>query len=482
MSKKEEQVEIIEPLDIAVRQTNLPQISNFEASLMGLLQKHGLPSQSILVPISQRVAVFNNIGIVVDQVEMERRSTSVYISKFIAAVASGLFDAALNYLWDETISDLRRRVAQYDLSYFYDNAVSNPEKRKKLDNENDLVKIDDNELIHGAREIELISELGFKHLDFIRYMRNWASAAHPNQNEITGLQLVSWLETCIREVISLPLSNIVVEIKRLLSNIKTSSISDPQAKEIAAFFMNLTQDQVNNLASGFYGIYTRTTTDSQTRQNIHNLLPFLWGRVDEKTRQQFGIKYGKFVANNDQDEKTLARQFLDLVSGASYIPDDLRAVEIQAAVENLTAVHWGHNNFYNEPPFARELKRLVGQVKIPKQINHYYVLGLVEVFLTNGNGVAWNAEVVYIELLGKFDPDQALLAILSFDDERISSLLQFTLCQKKFKELLNLMKQKVSSPAVKELIIDIETSGRLDRLRDDHRIREKVDNILRIIA
>ena len=25
-------------------------------------------------------------------------------------------------------------------------------------------------------------------------MRNWASAAHPNQSELTGLNLISWLE------------------------------------------------------------------------------------------------------------------------------------------------------------------------------------------------------------------------------------------------------------------------------------------------
>ena len=314
-------------------------------------------------------------------------------------------------------------------------------------------------------------------------MRNWASAAHPNQNEITGLQLVAWLETCIREVISLPISNVAVEIKRLLSNIKNTSISEADAREIASFFMNLTQEQVNILASGFFGIYTRISTISQTRQNIHKLLPFLWGRVNENTREQFGIKYGRFVASNDQEEKQLARQFLDVVSGTSYIPDDLRAVEVQTAIENLTSVHWGHNNFYNEPPFARELQRLVGGGRIPKQVNLYYVLGLVEVFLTNGNGVAWNAEPIYFELLGKFNPEQALHTIMSFNDERIYSLLQFALCQRKYRELLRVMKDKVSSPAVKELIIDIESyQGPLDKLRDDHRIRQKVDNILLIIS
>src|SRR5207253_2798326 len=109
----------------------------------------------------------------------------------------------------------------------------------------------------GAKEIGLISALGFRHLDYIRYMRNWASAAHPNQNEISGLQLIGWLETCVKEVISLPLSQIVVDIRKLLSNIKTNSISEAEGREIGAFFLSLTQDQANNLASGFFGIYTR---------------------------------------------------------------------------------------------------------------------------------------------------------------------------------------------------------------------------------
>lgn len=33
-------------------------------------------------------------------------------------------------------------------------------------------------------------------------MRNWASTAHPNQNELTGLQLIEWLETCMRSYIT----------------------------------------------------------------------------------------------------------------------------------------------------------------------------------------------------------------------------------------------------------------------------------------
>ena len=458
------------------------QLREFESSLLGFLSQHGLPTASILVPVSERAIVFRNIESVLDRVPNDQKQRSIYLSKYLSAVAAGLFDAALNYLWDETIAELRNRVAQYDLSYFYDNAVGNSEKRKDLNTEDDLDKIDDNALIHGAKAIELISEIGYKHLDYIRSMRNWASAAHPNQNTLTGLQVLGWLETCIIEVISLPLSNIVVEIGRFLANVKTNVISANDARSIAGFFANLTQDQVNKLASGLFGIYTRSDTAQQARENIHHLVPFLWDRVGETTRQQFGTKYGKFVANNDEAEQQLARQFLDMVSGQSYMPDAIRAAEIETAVENLLFAHRGANNFYNEPAFARALQRLVGKGKIPKQVDQVYTLGLVEAFLTNGNGVAINAEPIYMSLLNALDQKQSLQAVLSFTEERIASRLQFTRAQDKYREILEIMKPKVA-PAVKELIDDIEAyKGPFDKMKDDSRIKRKVSNLQTILA
>lgn len=477
-------VDQVNPSALVSQQSYEIQLNNVEVTLLNFLKEQGLPTQSVLVSVNERVIVFKNIADVITKLTDEQKPRSVYISKFIAAVASGLFDAALNYLWDETIIELRRRVAQYDLSYFYDNAVSSPENRKKLKNEDDLIKINDGELIDGARKISLISELGFKHLDYIRYMRNWVSAAHPNQNELTGLQVTSWLETCIKEVISLPLSNVTVEIKRLLANIKTNNVSALDAKQIASFFLNLTQEEANNLASGLFGIYSRSDTTPQTRQNIHRLLPYLWNRVDEQARQQFGIKYGRFVANNDQEEAKLSRQFLELVSGTSYIPDGLRAAEIDTAIDHLLQVHGDWNNFHNEPPFAKVLKQLIGESgQVPVQISNKYVLALVEVYLTNGNGVATNAELIYSDLIDRFDSTQALIAILSFNNTRIATKLQHKLCQNKYRQLVGMMKVKVSAPPVKELIDEIEKyRGPLDKMKSQSNFKSKVENLQKILG
>jgi hypothetical protein len=473
-----------ETTSLVPRQDYSVELRKFEGALLAFITHLGLPAESVLVSVNERGIVFKNIEDVVTKIDGSKKGGSIYISKFIAASAAGLFDAALNYLWDETINELRQRVAHYDLSYFYDVAVNNPDKRKKLNTAEDLIKLDDSELIQGANKIGLISDLGFRHLDYVKYMRNWASAAHPNQNQITGFQLISWLETCIVEVISLPLSNVLIEIKKLLFNIKNNKITDLEGRQISALFAELTQEQVNNLAAGFFGIYTQLDSTTQTRQNVQLLSPALWTSVDEHTRQQFGIRYAKFLANNDQDQQRLARQFLDIVGGVSYIPDSIRGAEIEGAVQDLLTAHRNFNNFHNEPPFARQLQRLVGETgNVPTAVSDTYVRGIVEAYLTNASGVAWNAEPIYVQMMEQFDPAQALKAVLSFNDQTIASKLQFPLSQTKFRAMLEIMKPKISSPAARELVDAIEAfRGPMYMMRLDSVIKNKVESLRKLLA
>jgi hypothetical protein len=460
-------------------QKNETQLFAVEKGLLSFLSQHNLPTDNIFVPVVERAIVFKNIEDVIDKIEIDNRDDSVYISKFVAAIATGLFDAALSYLWDETILQIRKRIIQYDLEYFYDNAVTG-EKRKRVESEEDILKLDDSELIKGAKEIGLISNLGFKHLEYINYMRNWASAAHPNQNELTGLQLVGWLETCIKEVISLPISNIAIRIKQLLTGVRLNVISEKDAEEISVFFTNLTTEQANNLASGFFGIYTSPSAEQKSRQNIILLLPELWAHISEDTKDNFGIKYGNYVANNYIEEKKLAREFFQIVNAESYIPDDLRIVEIESAINDLLIAHRGSNNFYSEPSFARQLIRIVGAPpKLPKQINKKYVYALIEVFLTNRNGVAWNAEPTYVKLIQNFDETQAVIAVLSFTTTEIASKLQFSLCRQKYLNIVEFAKKRITKPIILELIDKIQAfpENNIENLSKDKRILTILDSI-----
>ncbi len=245
------------------------------------------------------------------------------------------------------------------------------------------------------------------------------------------------------------------------------------------FFDNLTQEQINNLTSGFFGIYINSDTEPQTRQNIVKLLPHIWESVDEEVKHQFGIKYANFVANNYPNERQLARDFLKVVESESFIPLDLRVVEIEQTLDSLLLAHRSTNNFYSEPTFMRQLKSIVGvPPKIPKNIERKFILGMVEVFLTNAYGTAVNAEPYYKEMLRNLDEKGSTIAAFSFLSDEIASKLQFRLCSQKYREMLGILKNNISSTQVREVVEKIEkTTGLLDNLRVDTQLKRQLRDL-----
>ena len=211
--------------------TTLNQVST---SLSEYLSYLGLPTNSVLVDIDERRKVINNMQYIVPALNQCQRDNAMYISKFAAACVVGLFDSALNYLWDETIRNLRTKVVQFDLNYFYDTAINDEKQRSNFKDESQLEFLDDWSLVKGCRDTGIISNIGYKHLDYIRDMRNHASAAHPNHNELTGLQLAAWLETCVKEVLSKEPEGAAIEVKRLLRSIREEVLSAEDIPALSA--------------------------------------------------------------------------------------------------------------------------------------------------------------------------------------------------------------------------------------------------------
>ena len=210
----------------------LEKTENIMTNLIGSV---GLPNENIVMTTIDRKKVFNNLQVIIDEINVDK-SSMFYLSKFIYAVSSGLFDAALNYLWDATITELRMRIINFNVEYFFDVTVTNTEKRAKLKNDSDLVKIQDADLLVGVKKIELIDDITYNELDHIRYMRNWSSAAHPNDFQLSGYKLIDWLETCIKSVFNLPVSPLNLEIKKLLADIKTTTFTSSDIAAKKPFF------------------------------------------------------------------------------------------------------------------------------------------------------------------------------------------------------------------------------------------------------
>ncbi|MFF3068825.1 hypothetical protein [Kitasatospora sp. NPDC057936] len=455
----------------------------FEDLMRAVIESWGLPTDDIIVSARHRETFLRNTpDVILEEMSDEERAEAPYLAKMIMAGSVGLFDAALNYLWNETINRLRDHVEAFDVAYFFELAEPDPARRKNLKTREDLAQIDDYKLLETANKIKLISDLGHKQLVHINYMRNHASAAHPNVVGLTGLKLAEWLETCIKEVFQLEPRNAVAQIGQLLHNIKAKRLPDAELKKAAAFFDGLPEDQADNLAAGLFGIYTAPDATPDILDNVRLLWPDLWPEVTEDARNELGIKLARFTANADLDRATRARELLELVDGAAYLPEPERVVEIQEALDDLKRAHQGYNNFYEEPPAAQRLKDVVGrQGDIPRQLTRPYVLSLVSVFLTNGNGTAWNAEPTYRELIGRFDGHQAAIALRSFASGPIRLKLSMDRPRTKWVELLDLIAPKLTDRADRTFLDEVRSfNGEPDDLWLDSKIKAKTKKWLEL--
>jgi hypothetical protein len=446
-------------------------VAGFDTGLTRYLEDLGLPADNVLVQISERRKVLCNVPAITDDLSGAQREKSLYVSKFVAACAAGLFDAALNFLWNETVTNLRRKVAAFDLTYFFDSTIIDPKRRATFRNEDDLIKLDDWELMKGCAATGLISDLGYKHLDYIRDMRNFASAAHPNHNQLSGLQVVSWLETCIKEVLSKEPEGLVIEVRKLLTSLRTETISPNDLPPIATSLGNLPDELSRSLLRAVVGMYTDTNTAANTRNNILLIAPHLWAVCDEESRGEVGLKYASLSANAEVSRKQLAHEFLQAVNGLSYLPTESRAIEIATALSTLLSAHDDYNNFYTEPPHARILAGYVPDTgDIPPTVQAQYVRTLITCRAGNCYGVSRAAKPVYDALIARFPEGliKGFLWLLGKDQElssRLNSDLPSVACRQIAKEML----PRASNALVRQLLeyVAAYDRGPLSQLRSD---------------
>jgi hypothetical protein len=433
-------------------------VDNFDNDLTQYLEHLKLPTANVLVEKEERGRVIMNLPHVVNQISEENRLNSVYISKFVAACGVGLFDAALNFVWDETVVNLKEKVIRFDLDYFYDSVITNPERRRKLKTADDLKELDDWELVRGCHLTGIISDIGFKHMDYIRNMRNWASAAHPNQNELTGLQIVSWLETCIKEVIGKDPSGPVIEVRRLLHNIRNAILSCDDIAPIITNLSLLPHDLATSLIRTIFGMFIDPDLSTNSKNNIRLIAKSAWDNTPDEIKREIGIKYSTYGANGDISRRDSAKEFLEMVGGLAYLPLDTLAMEVGEKVNNLYQAHTSFNNFHNEPAHAKALAHYIpDNGNIPVAIRYQYVKTLLMCLIGNGYGVSNMAIPIYENLLSKFQDPEIYIFCKLIQDSEISSRLQFDNCVRRFKELLRYLKARTTNSKLIQIIDFIES-------------------------
>jgi len=128
-------------------------IAAFNHPLASYLTNIGLPTGGVLAPIEDRRTVIESLESALAALPYPERQKAVYLSRFIVAVSVGLFDGAVNYLWNETVAAMRRLVAKVDLAYFFSVTSQINGQYSKLGSEEDLAQIAEHDLLEACRRM-----------------------------------------------------------------------------------------------------------------------------------------------------------------------------------------------------------------------------------------------------------------------------------------------------------------------------------------
>ncbi|QTH44007.1 hypothetical protein J4772_06265 [Cohnella sp. LGH] len=383
MQPEEEKSIVVEDTTTQLQQS----ISSFNAPLSGYLQNLGLPTDNILYPIEERRKVIDSLGNALSHLPMSERERASYLTKFAVAITIGLFDSALNYLWNETVNALRKLVTDFDLAYYYSVAEKVNPRYKGLSEPEDLEQVSEHDTLETCRRIGIITDFVYKKLEFINYMRNHASAAHPNDNDINGYEMLGWLENAIRYAITATPDVSAVTIKRLLDNIRTVNIPDDDFVYIGEEVAKLPQERIDDFLWSIFGMFTDPKVTAIPKDNIRKLAKHVWDASSDNRKYDVGSRFGVYRKNGDVPKKDATDEFLVIVQGVSFKDEDSLAGELIEKLEMLKSAHGGMNNFYNEHPHAMMLgESLPPSGAVPRAARTLWVKVICKCFIGNGLG------------------------------------------------------------------------------------------------
>lgn len=420
------------------------------------LENLGLPQENILASIDERTTIQNNFPSLVNSISEGSKNQARYLSKFAAASYIGLFDAALNYVWNEVVLNLRQKAILYGIDLFFDSAVGGKNRDLYVD-EDDLSGLKDIVLLDTCQKLELISETIYKKLSHILIMRNDIGASHPNDSSINAFELLGWLQTCVFDVINDKPSLAALQVKAFIENLRnqTDVIDNQTIKHMEKAIKALPTKNNDNLLRTLFGIYAGST-DNIIKKNISVLAPFVWENSNDSTKLKLGEMLDGYRTNLYSDKLALGNEFFDFCDGNRFKTIDARVIELDDYLDELYSAHQGWDNFHHEVQPARKiLKYIKTEADIPPSKIEKLIKVVMKCRIGNGvsyqGGVSSLGKPIYNEILNKLGDENIVKGIITFYNSNIYNILDVQTCLGHAINILEIFEKN----AVNEKLIEI---------------------------
>lgn len=356
------------------------------------------------------------------------------IARACIATSVGLFDGAINYVWNASIKNLRKKVKDFGF-----NVVAHI-LSEDFDEEQ-LYDLKDAELLTLCLKLNLISEEGYYFLDQCRDVRNNFSAAHPSMGFIDDRELIAYIRRCAKYALSTVTNPKGVDINKFISAIKSQKFTMPQLETWIERLKNTHDAQRELLFTMLHGIYCDPSSNEEARINSMAVCGEFADEFTPTIKSNLLDRHYEYQAKGDSKRYLASQQFFEKVGLLSLL-NDLEVHNIfSEACKKLLSVHLAFDNFYNEPPFAERLFELSQQNAVPISAQYEYVLSVITCYVGNCYGISRAAIKYYERMIKNFSPKEieVLLKITKGSTTVTNRINNYSNCKRRYKDAIRLI-------------------------------------------
>lgn len=418
---------------------NMPALTQQSSDLLtALTGSLGLPRE-ILASDKDIAQVFAALPDMLSSLPAEKRNEG--IARLCVACSVGLFDSAINYIWNETIKILRSKLRQFGLSII-------AQILGKNFSEKELNSMMDSQLLNLCLELNLISEEGFLFLDQCRDIRNNFSAAHPALGTISPFEFLNFFDRCVRHAYASTNSRRGVEIAHLLNSLTAVPLTEEMCSYWTSAISNTYDQQKSVILEMLHGIYCDGKEPSTKRNNCLALAKNIINYIPEDGKARILENHSKYLIAQNSEKSNASRWFFEKVNLFNLLSESEKHGMIMSICKSLCDVHLAIDNFYNEPPFAKRLQEIASSAR-PELSQATFVEVVTTCGIGNGYGVSFNAAPYYENIVKTFSPREIdiFFNLVKTQGNRINTRVnKFSSCRERFKYLASLINENFIHP------------------------------------
>ena len=190
--------------------------------------------------------------------------------------------------------------------------------------------------------------------------------------------------------------------------------------------------------------------------NMQIMFPAIWERLKIEERRALADAYTDYTNASEHKKVSDLNKIMLQVHAFDYVKENVRSRTYIQIANKLRDVHFGVNNFYNEPGVIKNLEDLGTQ--IPALAIKETITSVLYVKLGNSYGTSWSAEAIADRILDRLTESEWITYLENYmieEENLVESINGCNRMRNQWKTVIkkyHLKELAINNPQIKKLV------------------------------